>query len=440
MNWVCRRGDVAGTLALPGDKSVSHRSVMLGAIAEGITEVTGFLPGEDCLATVAAMRRLGATIDCPASDRLVIHGTGVDGLQESGDEIYLGNSGTGMRLLAGLLAGMPFDSVLTGDRSLSSRPMGRIAEPLEQMGAAITTTAGHAPLRISGRRLHGIDYTLQIPSAQVKSAILLAALQADGVTTLHETATTRDHTERMLRWFGAELTQRDKTLQLAGRQSLTGRSLEVPGDFSAAAFFIVAALIAGAEPLRLTGVGVNPTRIGLLELLAMMGADINVSEVVSRCGEPVADIEVRRSDLRGIDVPPELVSLAIDEFPVFFIAAAFASGTTTLTGAAELRLKESDRIAVMADGLKRLGVTATPATDGISITGGTIGGGSIESRGDHRIAMAFAVASLAACEEIRINETDNVATSFPSFVDVANSVGFSITCDDSYGRTTSNCN
>ncbi|NNF65909.1 MAG: 3-phosphoshikimate 1-carboxyvinyltransferase [Gammaproteobacteria bacterium] len=426
MNWICSPGAVQGEARMPGDKSVSHRAAMLASIAKGQSEIKGFLPGSDCLATLAAMESLGVSVRRLAPDRFLIDGSGADGLEASRTALDLGNSGTGMRLLAGLLAGASFDSVLVGDESLSSRPMGRIVKPLREMGASISSDDGHAPLTIKGRSLHGIHYKCPVASAQVKSAILLAGLNARGATRVEEPAVTRDHTERMLRWMGCDLQKGKNFVGLKGGQRLRGRQIDVPGDFSAAAFFIVAAAIAPEGAVSLPGVGVNPTRIGLIDLLSMMGADINIGEIQIRAGEPVADIEVAGGKLRGIDVPPDLVSLAIDEFPVFFIAAACASGTTRLSGATELRVKESDRIEVMATGLKRLGIKATTRPDGIIIEGGTLQGGSIDSCGDHRIAMAFAVASAAATADIHVRDVANVATSFPNFVDVARRVGLNI--------------
>lgn len=438
MNWICSPGRVDGQLSPPGDKSISHRAVMLGGIATGITEVHGFLPGSDCLATLAAMEQLGVKIDCVSAVHLVISGVGADGLHAIEQSLDMGNSGTAMRLLAGLLAGMPFDSVLVGDQSLTMRPMTRIAEPLTRMGAQIKTTDGHAPVYIRGQALTGVDYRMPIPSAQVKSAVLLAGLNATGQTRVTQSAPTRDHTERMLRWLGCELECDNDQVVLNGGQSLTGRRIDVPGDFSAAAFFIVAAAIAKDGAVTIRNVGVNPTRVGLLDLMSMMGADISIGTVRNQSGEPVADIEVRGSGLRGIDVPADLVPLAIDEFPVFFIAAACASGTTRLVGAQELKVKESDRIEVMADGLKRLGIKANTTPDGMVIHGGTLRGGSVHSRGDHRIAMAFAIASAAATGDIHVSDVANVATSFPNFVDVARTVGLNIEQESEKDSTSHN--
>ena len=426
MSWICSPGRVAGEIEIPGDKSISHRAVMLGAIAVGSTEVRGFLPGADCLATLAAMQALGVRVEQHKPDHLMIRGAGPNGLESVDGPLDMGNSGTGMRLLAGLLAGMPFDTVLTGDRSLSRRPMTRIAEPLQRMGASIETSDGHAPLTIKGTSLQGITYKSPVPSAQVKSALLLAGLYAQGRTSVKEAISTRDHTERLLGWMGCELNREENYVGIHGGQTLSGRRIDVPGDFSAAAFFIVAAAIARQGTVTIRDVGVNPTRVGLIDLLSMMGADINIAEIRSQSGEPVADITVVGSELRGIDVPMDLVPLAIDEFPVFFIAAACAQGTTRLSGAAELRVKESDRIGVMAEGLGRLGVSARQTTDGLVIEGGRMHGGAVNSHGDHRVAMAFAIASAAATGDIYVADVANVATSFPNFVDVARSVGLNI--------------
>lgn len=410
-------------MRVPGDKSISHRAVMLASIAEGQTEIRGFLSGADCVATLAAMRTLGADIKVLWPDHLLVNGAGLHGLREPPNPLDLGNSGTGMRLLAGLLAGQAFPTVLTGDESLSKRPMNRIAEPLGKMGATIRTTDGHAPLHIRGGALRPIHYLLPVASAQVKSAVLLAGLYADGETTVVEPGVSRDHTERMLRWFGCELAAEQSQVAIRGGQTLRGRDIDVPGDFSAAAFFIVAAAIGDGTELIIEDICVNPTRIGLLDMLSMMGADISLTEPREVGGEYVADVRVRGSELNGIDVPKELVASAIDEFPVFFIAAACARGTTRITGAAELRHKESDRIQAMATGLLALGVRAMPANDGIVIIGGRIGAGRVDSFGDHRIAMAFAVAATVADGPIQISDVRNVATSFPDFVDRARGVG-----------------
>jgi len=421
-------GPLTGVLRVPGDKSISHRAVMLGAIADGITEVEGFLEGEDALATVAAFRAMGVEIQGPEDGRVRIHGVGRDGLRAPGAPLYLGNSGTSMRLLAGLLAGQRFDSELTGDASLSRRPMRRVTRPLAEMGAHIDTTPeGTAPLYIhGGQRLQAIDYDLPVASAQVKSAILLAGLYAEGRTCVREPAVTRDHTERMLRTFGYEVDREDHGICLVGGGRLTGTRLRVPADISSAAFFLVAASIAPGSELVLEAVGINPTRTGVIDILREMGADIRIENERRFGDEPVADLRVRHAALHGIHIPEHLVPLAIDEFPVLFVAAALADGETVLTGAEELRVKESDRIQVMADGLQALGAHAEPTADGIRIQGGPLHGGTVDSHGDHRIAMAFAVASLGTDGPVRIHDCANVATSFPGFPELARRAGLDL--------------
>jgi len=417
---------LSGSIRVPGDKSISHRSIMLGSLARGITEVTGFLEGEDSLATLQAFRDMGVVIEGPHHGRVVIHGVGIRGLRAPPGPLYLGNSGTSMRLLAGLLAAQSFDCVLTGDESLSKRPMKRVAEPLGQMGAVIETGAGGRPpltLR-GGQRLHGINYQLPMASAQVKSSLLLAGLYAEGVTSVTEPAPTRDHTERMLGGFGYPVVRVGATASVTGGGELRATTIDVPADISSAAFFMVAASIVPGSDLTLEHVGINPTRIGVINILRQMGADITCVNERDVGGEPVADLRVRHAPLRGINIPEDQVPLAIDEFPVLFIAAVFAEGTTVLTGAEELRVKESDRIQAMADGLLSLGATVTPQSDGIVIEGGSLTGGAIDSHGDHRIAMAFAVAGLRAAGDIEIGDCRNVATSFPSFVRLARQTGF----------------
>lgn len=425
-DWLVAPGALQGSLRVPGDKSISHRAVILGSIAEGQTEISNFLAGADCVATLSAMRSLGVGIDVLWPDHLIVNGVGLRGLSAPGGSLNLGNAGTAMRLLAGLLAGQSFDSVLVGDQSLMQRPMNRVADPLGKMGAMVATTDGHAPLQIAGRALTGIEYLLPVASAQVKSALLLAGLYAQGETVLVEPGITRDHTERMLRWLGCEVASEGTRVAITGGQQPRGRDIVVPGDFSAAAFFIVAAAISEGAEIVLEDICVNATRIGLLDLLTMMGADICLTPPREVGGEQVADIRVRGCKLKGIDVPPEMVAPAIDEFPVFFVAAACAHGATRVTGAAELRFKESDRIHAMAVGLKRLGVRAVPSEDGVVIIGGTIAGGTIDSFDDHRVAMAFAVAATAARDPVRIVNVNNVATSFPDFMERARGVGMKI--------------
>ncbi len=425
--------EVGGELRVPGDKSISHRSLMLGAVADGTTRVTGFLNSQDCLATRAAMQALGVRVDDGEAGHLTVHGVGLHGLNAPDAPLDLGNSGTAIRLMAGLLAGQPFDVELTGDESLRSRPMERVAQPLRTMGARIETRDGCAPIRVhGGATLRGIDYSMPVASAQVKSALLLAGLYASGDTTVRAPGPSRDHTERMLRAMGAGLTQHedDHTVSLHAGAHLKSLTLDVPGDFSSAAFFIVAGCLGATDGLMIRGVGVNPTRIGLMTALSAMGAKIELRQPRRQGAEPVADIFVQRSELRGIDVPPELVPLAIDEFPVLFIAALAATGETRVRGANELRHKESDRIAVMARGMKALGASVRELEDGLIIGGGRLGGGRVDSCGDHRIAMSFAVASLIADDEIEIANTDQVATSFPEFAATARAAGLRVRVED----------
>jgi len=424
---------VTGRLRVPGDKSISHRALMFGALADGITHVDGFLAGEDCLATMTALQAMGVVIERHGETSLTIHGCGLSGLSAPVAALDMGNSGTAMRLFAGVLAGQQFDSVLIGDSSLSRRPMERVATPLRSMGAAIDTEQGCPPLRIAGaRRLHGIDYEMPVASAQVKSAVLLAGLYADSPTHVAEPAVTRDHTERMLTLFGQPVTRAGGRVTLHPQGRLVATDVEVPADLSSAAFFLLAGTLAPAGELVLERVGLNPTRTGVLQILRLMGADFDIRTEDTGDGEPTGTIVVRPARLRGISVPPELVPLAIDEFPVLFVAAACAEGTTEISGAEELRHKESDRIGVMANGLRALGIAVDERPDGALISGGTLSGGEIDSVGDHRVAMAFAAGAVAAAGEIRIRDAANVATSFPGFVNAARSVGLDVaaTADD----------
>lgn len=421
-------GSVKGRIRVPGDKSISHRSIMLGSLAEGTTEVEGFLEGEDALATLQAFRDMGVVIEGPHHGRVTIHGVGLHGLQAPPGPLYLGNSGTSMRLLAGLLAAQPFDTVLTGDASLSKRPMNRVAKPLRAMGAVIETgPEGRPPLTIrGGQRLTGMDYEMPMASAQVKSCLLLAGLYAADSTSVSEPAPTRDHTERMLRGFGYPVSVEGNTARVASGHKLTACHIEVPADISSAAFFLVAASIAEDADVLLEHVGINPTRTGVIDILKLMGADISLENLREVGGEPVADVRVRSAQLKGIDIPEDLVPLAIDEFPVLFIAAAYAEGRTVLRGAEELRVKESDRIQVMADGLQALGAQVQPTPDGIIIEGGRLAGGEVWAHGDHRIAMSFSVAALRADGVIRIHDCANVATSFPNFLALCQQVGMRV--------------
>lgn len=422
-------GKLNGTLRVPGDKSISHRSIMLGSLAEGVTEVTGFLEGEDALATLQAFRDMGVVIEGPNNGEVKIHGVGLNGLQPPPGTIYCGNSGTSMRLLSGILAAQAFDTVMTGDPSLSKRPMERVAKPLRSMGAEIQTTGekGTPPVTIRGRKtLQGIRYDMPVASAQVKSSVLLAGLWARGETVVTEPAPTRDHTERMLRGFGYEVKVQGATVTLKGGGKLTGTRIDVPADISSAAFFMVGASIAEGSDVTLQHVGLNPTRVGVINILRAMGGDLTVLNEREVGGEPVADIRIRSARLKGIRIPEDQVPLAIDEFPSLFIAAACAEGETVLTGAEELRVKESDRIQVMADGLTTLGIKAEPTPDGIVIQGGQIGSGRVVSHGDHRIAMSFAMAALRASGPIEIEDCANVATSFPDFTGLAKRAGLHI--------------
>lgn len=422
-------GSLSGTWRVPGDKSMSHRSVMLGSLAEGTTRASGFLEGEDALATVAGFRAMGVEIEGPTNGELTIHGVGLNGLKAPSHALDMGNSGTSIRLLSGILAGQSFDTELTGDVSLTKRPMGRVMTPLAQMGAVVhSEEGGRPPLKIEGgHQLKGVHYDMPIASAQVKSCVLLAGLFAEGRTSVTEPAPTRDHTERMLRGFGYNVQRENDVISLEGGGKLTGTDIDIPADISSAAFFIVAATIAPGSDIVLEHVGMNPTRTGILNILGLMGADIEVMNEREVGGEPVADLRVKYAPLIGIEIPEEEVPLAIDEFPVLFIAAACAEGRTVLSGAEELRVKESDRIASMAEGLTTLGVKNQVKADGIIIEGGEMGGGSMRTFHDHRIAMSFAVAGLRAKGEIEIQDCDHVATSFPGFAELAQAAGIKLT-------------
>ena len=402
---------------VPGDKSISHRAVMLGSLAEGHTEVSGFLAGEDCLATMTAFRSMGVGIKQPSPTKLLIDGVGLYGLQEPAASLDLGNSGTAMRLMAGLMAGQLFSSELSGDASLSGRPMRRVITPLERMGAVIGSDDGTPPLRIlGGRKLHGIEYEMPVASAQVKSAVLLAGLYAFGSTIVGEPAVTRDHTERMLRSMGVEVESSSGKITLQGQQRLRACPVQVPADLSSAAFLMLAALLAEDANVLIPDVGINPTRTGVIEILRAMGAIIELENPRNLGDEPVADLRVFSSDLHGIDVDPGLVSLAIDEFPILFVAAAAARGRTVFSGLSELRVKESDRIAAMAAGLDGLGIAVEENPDGAVVTGGTLRGGQVRSFGDHRIAMSLAIAGTVADGPVRVHDVTAVDTSFPGFV------------------------
>ncbi len=425
-----------GTHSVAGDKSISHRSIMLGSLANGVTTVTGFLEGEDALATLQAFRDMGVTISDPDNGKVVIHGVGLHGLKPAKNALYMGNSGTSMRLLSGILSAQTFDSVMTGDPSLSKRPMERVAKPLREMGAKIQTTGekGTPPVSITGNQtLSGITYHMPMASAQVKSCLLLAGLWAKGKTTIIEPEVTRDHTERMLSAFGYPVEKQGNAISVVGGGELTACDIQVPADISSSAFFMVAGCIAEHGDVILKQVGINPTRTGVIDILKLMGADITLTNENLVGGEPVADIHVKSSKLQGINIPEHLVPLAIDEFPVLFIASSCATGKTRLTGAKELRVKESDRIQVMADGLQALGIDCTVLDDGIEIMGkgadtqAVFTGGEIEAHHDHRIAMSFTVASLRASDTITIHGTETVNTSFPNFAELVNKAGLHVT-------------
>ena len=429
-HWIARKGQpLQGSLTIPGDKSVSHRSVMFAALADGTSHIEGFLEGEDTRATARIFSQLGVRIETPSPSQRIVHGVGVDGLQAPDAPLDCGNAGTGMRLLAGLLAGQAFDCTLIGDESLSGRPMRRVTGPLSQMGAKIDAQDdGTPPLHVhGGQTLHGIDFASPVASAQIKSAVLLAGLYAQGETSVVEPHPTRDYTERMLSAFGVDIEFSPGNARLRGGQRLRASDIVVPADFSSAAFYLVAASIIPGSELRLKQVGLNPRRTGLLHALRLMGADITEENPAEQGGEPVADLVVRYAPLKGARIPEELVPDMIDEFPALFVAAAAAEGQTVVSGAAELRVKESDRLAAMATGLRALGMQVDETEDGATLHGGVrLGSGTIESHGDHRIAMAFAIAGQVSDGEVRINDIANVATSFPDFDGLARSAGFNL--------------
>ncbi len=423
------RAFCAGEATVPGDKSTSHRAVMLASLAQGKSEVSGFLPSTDCEATLKAFQDMGVQIDRINATNVQINGVGLGGLHASANALDMGNSGTAMRLMAGILSGQSFSSSLVGDESLSNRPMQRIQNPLKEMGANISSEDGYTPplLINPSRQLNAITYALPVPSAQVKSCVLLAGLYAKGKTCVIENTVTRDHTERMLQAFSYPVEVGDGMICLQGGGKLHGCALQVPGDISSAAFLIVATLISKDASLTIRNVGINPTRDGVLQILRAMGGNIDINNQTTFGKEPVADIVVHSSNLHGIEIPQSLIANSIDEFPIIFIAAACATGETKLTGAEELRVKESDRIASMAKGLITLGIEATEKPDGIVIKGGKFQGGEIDSHGDHRIAMSFAVASIQSEDTIIVNDVENVATSFPNFVETVASLGLNIT-------------
>jgi len=424
-----------GVIRVPGDKSISHRSVMFSAIAEGVSHVTGLLEGEDVLATIAAFRAMGVKIEGPENGKMTVHGVGMHGLVQPEADLDMGNSGTAMRLLSGLLTAQSFSSTLIGDASLSKRPMRRVTDPLTLMGGKCKTDAnGCPPIRITpAENLTSIHYDLPMASAQVKSAILLAGLYADGETSVTEPAPTRNHTEMMLQAYGYDCQTQANRMSVLGGGKLSATNIDVPADISSATFFIVAASILPDSDVTLEHTCINPTRTGIIALMKSLGADIQLLNERQIGGETVADIRVRAAQLIGTTINPKLVPLAIDEFPAFFIAAACAQGETLITGAEELRHKESDRIEVMATGLRSLGVQVEEFADGAKIIGGQIAGGSVECHHDHRIAMAFAVAGLRASDSDVMKDAATVATSFPNFSELGNQVGMELSTEFAEG-------
>jgi 3-phosphoshikimate 1-carboxyvinyltransferase len=428
-------GKLQGKIRVPGDKSISHRAVMLGAIANGQTRISGFLQGEDTLATMAAFRAMGVEID-QQKQNVIINGVGLYGLKAPAQPLDLGNSGTSARLLSGLLAGQKFDCEIIGDASLMKRPMRRVTDPLQKMNADIQCSEqGTLPIRIrGGQTLEGIDYTLPVVSAQLKSCLLLAGLYAEGKTCVHETVATRDHTERMLRYFDCNVERKNNTVCITGGNALKASEIVIPADISSAAFFMVGASIAEGSDITLENVGVNPTRDGVIRILQLMGADITLLNQRNVSGEPVADVRVRASQLRGIEIPLDLVPNAIDEFPAIMIAAACATGKTILRGAAELRVKESDRIAAIAEGLKAIGISVETREDGMEVTGGKISGGTVNSHTDHRIAMAFSMAALCSDQPVKVLDCANVNTSFPGYIELVQTAGLQIKTETGNGN------
>ncbi len=428
IDYLVNPGNAAlqGRIRVPGDKSISHRAVILASLAEGVSDCSGFLDSADTRATMAALRQMGVRIT-QKDEFLSIDGVGLHGLSAPPGILDLGNSGTSARLLLGVMAGQRFASTLSGDESLVRRPMRRVADPLNMMNADVRTSPeGTLPVRVPGnRRLCGIEYELPVASAQLKSALLLAGLYAEGKTVIIEPALTRDHTERLLRYFGCPVTRSGNRLTIESGV-LQANRLRIPGDISSAAFFLVGGCIVPGSDLVIEGVGINPTRQAVVEILNMMGADISVTNVVDGAAEPLADLRVKYRPLHGISIPGALVPIAIDEFPAIMVAACYAKGKTVLKDAAELRVKESDRIQALADGLDRIGIAVESRPDGLSVTGGQPRGGIVDSYGDHRIAMAFSVAGLAAQGPITIRDCNNVATSFPGFIDCARQVGWEI--------------
>lgn len=410
---------VKGSLKVPGDKSISHRAIMLGSIAKGRTAVKGFLDGEDCLRTIEIFRRIGVFIERNGTD-VVIESPGIGNWTTPTEELYAGNSGTTARLMLGILSGSKVMSTLTGDDSLSKRPMKRVTTPLQSMGASVSGDEGgdFLPLTIVGSKLQGIDYNMPVASAQVKSAILFAGLNAEGETVVRETAVSRDHTERMLKQFGANLLQDGNTVRIQGGQALTGTDVTVPGDISSAAFFMVAAAMIEGSEVEFLDVGLNPTRTGIIDVLRQMGAEVEILEQNGDIGEPYGLVKVAHSRLEGIEISGDIIPTLIDELPIIALLATQATGTTVIKDAAELRVKETDRIAAVTNELTKLGANVTATEDGMIIEGPTaLSGGELKSYGDHRIGMMAAIASLVADGPIHIEDPSCIAISYPYFFD-----------------------
>lgn len=410
-------------ITVPGDKSISHRAVMFGSLAKGDTEITGFLTGDDCMSTISCFRKLGVDIDIDG-EHIIVHGKGLHGLSTPKEVLDVGNSGTTIRLISGILAAQPFDTVLNGDASIQKRPMKRVILPLTEMGADIeSTNNGYAPLTIHGKKLHSIEYTMPVASAQVKSSILLASLFAEGETVINEPVASRDHTEIMLNYFGANITNTDGKIVSKPVDELYAKPVEVPGDISSAAFFMVAGLIVPNSHIIIKNVGINPTRTGIIDALKSMGGDISILNERTAGGEAVADIEVKTSQLKATTLSGDIIPRMIDEIPVFAVAALHAEGTTTVKDAQELKVKESNRIATMSEELKKMGANITETEDGMIIPGNqSLKGAVTESHLDHRVAMSIAIAALTAEGSTTINNSDCVAISFPDFYKILDSL------------------
>ncbi len=414
-----------GIIRVPGDKSISHRAVMFGSLAQGVTEIDGFLAGEDCLSTLNCFQKLGVEIDRMGEDRLIVHGCGLRGLREPGDILDVRNSGTTMRLMLGILAGQPFYTVLTGDASLRKRPMGRVVDPLREMGAKIWGRNGGrlAPLSVYGGELRGIDYHTPVASAQVKSSILLAGLNAEGETRVTEPSRSRDHTERMLSYLGAKIDRQGTTVTITGSPSLQGKPISVPGDISSASYFLTAGAMLEGSELTIERVGINPTRAGILEVLREMSADLQIDNIEEISGEMVADITVKGSELHGVTIGGDIIPRLIDELPLLAVAGTRAEGEMIIKDASELRVKETDRIAAMVSELRKLSARVEEKPDGMIISGGgKLKGAIVNSYLDHRMAMSLAVAGLVAEGETIIEGAECIDVSFPGFMDMMRSV------------------